>query len=447
MTRSLIDALNRTEALNLAQSILEDITVEAMSVGLESGWNWFVHFALMGLQLKFERGALPQVLLDLDRLLQLLNQQPPNPLVSASKILFLCFLNVILATDRKIMSVFMTLPKALQELKQAIDACEVSQATLGATILGEFVFLLHSIPFAGEPGQSVRRIAELLSGLEEDFLSLPGHLQFVRVSDAKLICRLLEIFAKRQQFAPYAQLQASIAALQQDLSQSQSVLADTLEMSLSGFKMCIELEFGSISQVANIERPNADAEFAKKFREFVLSFTAHALIGKLGVAKVVSFYDKKLSATKDVDLSCLLHLNKLLAKRSTEEFGPALSGAIQNLHLPHLQLLFQILQVVEMQTLGVPAHHIREALIAARGLADRLPSREPMLICWLDLLQGEYFEPIDFEASIAHYSAAFNTAKAQLGHQRLTKLAASKLAKIHQTIGDDSQSQFWASQL
>ncbi len=447
MTRSLIDALNRTEAMNLAQSILEDITVEAISVGNDSGWNWFVHFALMGLQLKFERGALPQVLLDLDRLLQLISQQQPsNPLIFASKILFLCFLNVILATDRKIMSVFMTLPKALQELRQALDEIVVNQETFGAIILGEFTCLLHSIPFADDQSRPLGRLDELLNGIEDEYLSLPGHLQFVQVSDARLIFKLLHIISSRQQFVPYTQLQASIAALQRELSQSQSFLADTIEMVLAGFKMSIELDVGKISQVAKIDRPNADPEFAKTFRDFILSFTAHTLIGKLGIQKVTSFYDKKLAVTTAVDLSCLLHLNKLLAKRSTEEFGAALQGAVQNLHIPQLQLLFHVLQVVEMRTLGAPAHHIRDVLSAAKGLVDQLSGREPMLLCWLHLLQGEYFEPIDFDASITHYQAAYSTAKEQLGNQRLFKVAAGKLVKIYQMIGDDSAVQYWISQ-
>lgn len=455
MTRSLIDALNRTEALNLAQSILDDITIEALSIGTPEGWNWFVHFALMGLQLKFERGALPQVLVDLDRLLQLIGQQPPGPLTSASKVIFLCFLNVILATDRKIMSVFMTLPKASQELRQALDdlplseeaEAEAKEEVIGAIILGEFVYSLNMLPFSGNLTRSLNRLAGLLTAVQGDILPLPGHLQFASVSDAKLMLSLLQVFHQRQNMVPFSELQVSINSLFKQLSQSKSVLSDTLEMALAGFKMCIDLDFGTISQVGSISRPNADPNYARKFRDFILSFTAHALVGKLGVHKIVTFYDKKLASTADVDLSCLLHLNKLFVKRSTEEFGAVLNDSVQNLHIPQLQLFFAILRVVEMRSKSVAAHHIRDALNSARNLASALPGKEPMLICWLDLLQGEYFEAIDHEAAIGHYRNAFGTAKEQLGHVRLSKLAAGKLSKLFQTLGDDSAAQHWSSQV
>lgn len=450
MTRSLIDALNRTEAINLAKSILDDITLEALNTNSVSGWQWFVHFALMGLQLKFEVGALHQVLVDLDGILQLIDKRALDCCDSSSilstKVLFICFLNLVLASDRKIMSVFMTLPKAAVELRQALNELPINEATLGSAVLGEMVLLIDSLTFGTQLSTCARLEQVLAQETTSPVLTLPGHLQFVSREEAQLIVAVLKLFESRSlggSFESTMQNINSICSQIQTADSCNSALLDNMEMTVSAFKMTVEMEHGTLFQSVDISKPAADPNFAKKFKDFLLLFMGHAIVGRLGIPKVDSFYDRRMKSTKEVDLECLLHLNRLFMHRSTEQYTEALSSAVHNLAIPRLQLFFLILRVTELKRLGAPAHHIRDALFAADGIARNATSVEPILFCWLNLLQGEYHEPIDFNTAIAFYQAAYSVAKEQLSHPRLTKLAGGKLFKLHKMIGEDQQAQLY----
>ena len=111
----------------MAQNIVETISIEALQIQTPSAWNWFLHFSLMNLQLTLgENEMIHQALADTDGLLKIIQNHPCeneewNELLTCSKVLILSFLMIILTADRKILSVFSIIPKASEELRQALN--------------------------------------------------------------------------------------------------------------------------------------------------------------------------------------------------------------------------------------------------------------------------------------------------------------------------------------
>ena len=60
-------------SIQLAQNILETISIEALQMQTPSAWHWFIHFSLMNLQSKLDNEKLlHQVLADIDGILKII---------------------------------------------------------------------------------------------------------------------------------------------------------------------------------------------------------------------------------------------------------------------------------------------------------------------------------------------------------------------------------------
>lgn len=463
----------RTNSIQLAQNILEIISLEALHIKTIPAWNWFLHFSLMNIQLKLDnKTLLHHALAETDNLLKIIQNYSEsfddvdwNILLTCSKVLVLSFLLIILTDDRKILSVFTIIPKAAEELRQALnDLSDINNSnnnndndlpfteiSFGTAFFGESLLLLNSLNFSNSMGIS-SGISNFLNLFQKQKqisqLKLPGQLVFLEFDDFKLFGDFITLLTLRQSpGATFTHLQGEIQRLIGTINSSAKYsvncgFLDNLLMALNSFKSAMDLEAGIITQISPKNGPIGDPVFNKKFRECLLSFTAHQVVGRLGIPKVVAFYDHKINSTAEVDLNSLMFLNKALLTSSTIP-SESLETSSQALQILTNSVAFYLIRAIELKKSAAPAHHIRKVLNTAESLLKSQLYHEPKIECIFHLLQGEFILETDFESARTHLQIAFQLAKDQLANKTLMTLAAKQLAKAFKLTGDDEISAQW----
>lgn len=427
----------------------------------------------MNLQLKLDNKAmLHQALADCDGLLKIIQNYHESlsetdsvwkVLLTCSKVLVLAFLLIILTDERKILSVFTIIPKASDELRQALndlaeinnnDSLPLPEVSIGTAFFAESLLLLNSLNFSNSVGIA-SGISHLLKLFEKQAnhritqLKLPGQLVFLEFEDFKLFGDFITLLTLRQSpGATFTHLQKEIQRLSGTIQAARNSInfsiLDNLLMSLNSFKACLDLEAGIINQVIQKNTNNiGDPVFNKKFRECLLSFTAHQVVGRLGIPKIVAFYDHKINSTSEVDLNNLMFLNKALLTSSTVP-SESLEAASQALQILTNSVTFYLIRAVELKKSHAPAHHIRNVLSTAEGLLKSQMYHEPKIECIFRLLQGEFILETDLELARNHLQMAYQLAKDQLANKTLMAMAANNLAKSYKLTGDDELSAQWS---
>ena len=482
----------RTNSFQLAHNILETICIEALQVQTPAAWQWFLHFSLMNLQSKLDNKLLlHQALSDTDEILKIIQNHQSifdsneewKYLLASSKVLILSFLLLILTNDRKILSVFSILPKAIEELSQAItelNCCiffsdsgfvnnfENYFICLCTAFFAESLILLNSLAFSNSQRIStgIENLLNLFKFVNEknipiSELKLPGHLIFLNFEEFRMLGDFITLLTLRQSpNVTFVSLQKEIERLvgkiksnsSNNIKTPNSSFLNNLLMALNSFKSCLDLESGVINQSNSSKSPIiGDLEFNKKFREFLLSFTAHAVVKRLGVPKVTTFYDHKIKSTLEVDLKNLLILNRLLLLADTNKNSSVSdqSGQIKNISFneienqtQNLQIItnsvsFYLIRAMELQNSNSPAHHVRNCLLTAEEIIKNQLYHEPKLECILNILLGEFHFKTDLELSRNYLQSAFNTAQQQLSNKLLMNLAGRLLMKSFLMTGDE----------
>ena len=440
-----------------------------------SAWNWFIHFSLMNLQSKLDNEKLlHQVLADIDGILKIIqnfmdtlkpeNLNNPWPaLLLQSKILVLSFLLIILTSnDRNILSIFSIIPKAAEELQQASNLLinsdsfmaegEEGEISIGTAFFAESLLLLNSLKFSNssEIATGISNLIKLFERQQAQFpklsqLKLAGNLIFLSFEEFKLFGDFITILTIRQSpGSQFVHLQGEIKRISDSITNSSSnnkPFLDNLSMALVSFKTSLDLEAGIINQISSKSNEFGYEEFNKKFKECILSFTAHQVVSKLGIPKVTAFYDHKIGSTKEIDINNLLILNKALLTSSTDE---ALESNTNSLQILTNSVAFYLIRAVELMKSRAPAHHIRNVLFSASELLKSQMYHEPKLECIYNLLQGEFIMETDLDASRNHFKFAYQIAKDQLGNRNLMSVAAVKMVKSFKMTGDDEFAAQWA---
>lgn len=454
---------------------METISLEALQFQTPSAWNWFIHFSLMNLQWKLgDKAMLHQALADIDGILKIIQSIPLdgpdqewNSLISCSKVLILSFLMIILTDDRKILSVFSIIPKASEELRQALNYLSSEllatstrpEILFGTVFFGESLLLLNSLTFSNSSSiasgiSNLLKLFELQQQIlpKISHLKLPGNLDFLDFEDFKMFGDFITLLTIRQSpGASFKQLQGQIQRLIQTVKSIQSSSADVnstflgnLLMALNCFKSSMDLEAGIVNQISvPKDEIKGDAVFHKKFREYLLSFTAHQVVDRLGVPKVAAFYDLKINSAKEVDLNNLMILNKSLLTSSTGPFSEALENNSHALQILTNSVSFYLIRAIELRRTGSPAHHIRNVLAQAEGLLKSQMYHEPKLDCIYHILQGDFHMETDIISARAHFQTAFHVATNQLANTVLSKMIAAKLHKSFKLTGDDEFCEQW----
>ena len=470
----------RTNSLQLAQNILETISIEALQIQTPSAWNWFIHFSLLNLQSKLDnKKLLHQVLADIDGILKIIQKSidtidldsttssdPWRSLLLQSKILLLSFLLIVLTSnDREILSIFSIIPKAAEELRLSLnllisehfESAEFStnEISISTAFFAESLLLMNSLKFSNsaEISMGISNLLKLFEKQQIHFpkisqLKLAGNLIFLDFEEFKLFGDFITILTIRQSpGAQFLHLQSEIKRLTDTLTiyitnnvVSNKPFIDNLLLSLGSFKASLDLEAGIINQISSKSVAFGDQQFSKKFKECILSFTAHQVVGKLGIPKVVAFYDHKINSTEEVDLNNLLALNKALLTSSTEE---SLETKTHSLQILTNSVSFYLIRAIELMKSFAPAHHVRNVLSPAAELLKSQMYHEPKLDCIYNLLQGEFNFETDMEAARNHLQFAYQIAKIQLGNKTLMDIAAGKLYKSYKKTGDDEIAAQW----
>lgn len=464
----------RTNSSHLAQNILETISIEALQIQTPSAWNWFIHFSLMNLQSKLDNEKLlHQVLADIDGILKIIqshldictiasSSDSSFRLLLQSKVLILSFLLIVLTSnDRKIMSIFSIIPKAAEDLGQFLnllinehqfEASEFDENSIGTAFFAGSLLLMNSLKFSNssEIASGISLLLKLFELQQTHFpkisqLKLAGNLVFLDFEEFKLFGDFITILTIRQSpGAQFSHVKSEIERLTGTISSSNNnnnPFLDNLLMVLSSFKTCLDLEAGIINQISSKSITFGDKEFNKKFKECILSFTAHQVVSKLGIPKVVAFYDHKIGATKEVDTNNLLLLNKALLTSTTDE---VLGANSQSLQILTNSVTFHLIRAIELMKSSVPAHHVRNVLSSAAELLKSQMYHEPKLDCIYNLLQGEFSMETDMETARNHLQYAYQIAMDQLGNRNLMSIAAGKLVKSFKLTGDDEIANQWS---
>lgn len=460
-------------------NVLETISIEALQIQTPSAWNWFIRFSLMNFQSKLDNEKLlHQVLADIDAILKIIQNRmdmftiddstsdPWFKLLLQSKVLILSFLLIILTSnDRKILSIFLIVPKAAEDLGQSLnlliseqyfdpsDPSEANEISIGTAFFACSLLLMNSLKFSNSSGISTG-ISNLLKLFQMQYahfpkisqLKLAGNLVFLNFEEFKLFGDFITILTIRQSpGAQFSHLQSEIKRLTDTITISKpagvNLFLDNLLMALASYKTCLDLEAGIINQISSKSTTLGDQEFNRKFKECILSFTAHQVVGKLGVQKVVAFYDHKISSTKEVDTNNLLALNKALLTLTTDGILEANSQSLQNLTN---STTFHLIRAIELMNSSAPAHHVRNALSSAAELLKSQMYHEPKLDCIYNLLQGEFNLETDMETARNHLQFAYQIAMEQLGNKTLMSIAAGKLVKSFKMTGDDELANQWS---
>jgi hypothetical protein len=463
--------LIRTNSFQLVHNILEKISLETLQMKTISAWNWFLHFSLMNIQLKLDnKTLLHQALADTDNLLKIIQNYSESfdsmewkVLLTCSKVLVLSVLLIILTDDRKILSVFTIIPKAAGELRQALnDLSDINnkdfsftEMSFGTAFFGESLLLLNSLNFSNSMGIS-SGISNFLNLFEKQqlkcqnisLLKLPGQLVFLEFDEFKLFGDFIILLTLRQSSGyTFIHLQGEIQRLIRTVDSSRKFsinyrFLDNLLMVLNSFKSTLDLEAGIITQIVPKNGPIGDSAFNKKFRECLLSFTAHQVVPRLGIPKVVAFYDHKINSTPEVDLNNLMFLNKALLTSSTIP-SESLEAGSQALQILTNSVAFNLIRAIELKRSSAPAHHIRNVLNNAETLLKSQLYHEPKIECIFHLLQGEFILETNYELARNHLQIAFQLAKDQLANKTLMSIAAKQLAKSFKLTGDDEISSQW----
>lgn len=427
----------------------------------------------MNVQLKLDnKTLLHQALADTDNLLKIIQNysesidEPETEwkvLLICSKVLILSFLLIILTDDRQILSIFTIIPKAADELRQSLnDLSDInnndlpfSDISIGTAFFGESLLLLNSLNFSNSIGIS-NGISNFLKLFEKHQLKqhqiyqlkLPGQLVFLEFDDFKLFGDFITLLTLRQSpGATFSHLQGEIQRLIGTINSSNKfsvncVFLDNLLMALNSFKSALDLEASVLTQIVPKTGPVGDAVFNKKFRECLLSFTAHQVVGRLGIPKVAAFYDHKINSTTEVDLNNLMFLNKALLNSSTIP-SESLESSSQALQILTNSVSFYLIRAIELKKLSAPAHHIRKVLSTAESLLKSQLYHEPKIECIFHLLQGEFILETEYELARNHLQIAFHLAKDQLANKTLMNLAAKLLSASFKLTGDDEISLQW----
>ena len=422
----------------------------------------------MNLQLKLgENEMIHQALADTDGLLKIIQNHPCeneewNELLTCSKVLILSFLMIILTADRKILSVFSIIPKASEELRQALNDLSniqnITENLIGTAFFGESLLLLNSLAFSNSSSiaNGISNLLKLFERQQEIFpkisqLKLPGYLTFLHFDEFKIFGDFITLLTLRQSpGASFCQLQEQIQRIIGTLtkSQSNSVFRDNLLMTLNCFKSSLDLEAGIITNISiSKASPIGDLDFNKKFREFLLSFTAHQIVGRLGVPKVVAFYDLKINSTSEVDLSNLMILNKALLTASSVPSVESLEKNSVTLQVLTNSVAFYLIRAIELKRTSAPSHHIRNVLNSAEDLLKSQMYHEPKLDCIYHLLQGEFQMETDITMGRSHLQTAYHVAKDQLANKVLINVAVRQLVKSFKLTGEDEISEQWTKLL
>lgn len=428
----------------------------------------------MNLQLKIDnKNLLHEALADTDALLKIIQKHSESideigemdwkVLLTCSKVLVLSFLLIILTDDRKILSVFTIIPKAAEELRQALnDLSEINnkdlpftEISIGTALFGESLLLLNSLNFSNSIGigNGISHLLKLfdkkqVKKQEISQLKLPGNLVYLEFNDFKLFGDFILLLTLRQSSGVTlkhlkGEIQRLNGTINSKSNNNNSGFLDNLLMSLNSFKSCLDLESGIINQIIPKTGPIGDSVFNKKFRECLLSFTAHQVVNRLGIPKIVAFYDHKINSTAEVDLNNLMFLNKALLTSSTFP-SESLETASQALQILTNSVAFYLIKAIELKKSNSPAHHIRNCLSKAENILKSQIYREPKIDCIFHLLQGEFCLQTDFELARNHLQLAFQIAKDQLENKTLMKIAAKNLAKSFKLTCDDELSIQWS---
>lgn len=433
----------------------------------------------MNLQLKIDdKTLLHQALADIDGILKIiqnyLNSCEGNEewrdLLVCSKVVILSFLLIVLTDDRKILSVFTIIPKAAEELRQALsELAEMkiidhpfSETCIGTALFGESLLLLNSLAFSNSSAiaSGINHLLKLFetqstqSNAQSGPLKLPGHLIFLDFEEFKLFGDFITLLTIRQSpGASFSHLQGEISRLTSTINVNAKTsfnvrFLDNLLMALNSFKASMDLEAGMINQSIATPKngPIGDLAFNKMFRECLLSFTAHQVVGRLGVPKVVAFYDHKINSTSQVDLNNLMFLNRALLTSSTIP-SESLEASSQALQIISNSVAFYLIRAVELKKSAAPAHHIRNALSTADNLLKSQMYHEPKLECIFHLLQGEFLLETELETARTHLQSAYQISKDQLANKAMRSMAAKALEKSFKLTGDDELASKWANLL
>jgi hypothetical protein len=440
----------------------------------------------MSMQLKLGNMAtLHQALADIDGILKIIQNYQSSTsqsgdwsdwtlTLASSKVLIMSFLLIVLTDGRETISVFSIVPKASQELRTALNElkllCSVENITLEShyhisictQFFGESLLLMNSLSFSNssEIADGITNLLNLFKTVSDanvriHDLKLPGHLLFLSFDDFKLFGDFVTLMTMRQ--SPCVSLDSlrnEIQRLNQKIEAtkvsttgiSNGFLA-TLSTALGCFKSCLDLESGVISSDAkgknSLLSPNGNSDFYFKFKEFLLSFTAHFLVKRLGIPKCASFYDLKIASSSEVDLKNLLLLNRSLMIASV---GPtdALESNTQSLQILTNSAAFNLIRAIEMKSNNAPAHQIRNVLLSVEEMIKAQMYHEPMIECILYLLLGEFNMNTDLDLSRQQLQIAFNVAQSRLANKNLMVLAAKNLSRSFSSTGDDEESKKWS---
>jgi hypothetical protein len=455
IVRSLVDALVRTESLGLAHSVLDRMILECLNLGSETGtgasvfdseaWNWCMHFALLSLQLKLEQGTrqLPQVLVDLDELLELIARKQRDyaddsealGLLRASKVLCLSFLVLVLMKEREIVSVFQALPKAVFELNECLADLERGQQAnkaeleLGVCVLGRVLVFVHAVSLGASEAIAMqyKALAAAFAAfqahceeLELPFVRLPGLLIFLSCGELELLLRFCRLVSDRfDASVSFETLMEGIDRVQAELkANAASPFAEPLSVSADAFRRSIELS--STRAVGHFPQT-----VPSKMHEVLLLLTAHGLMPRFGREKVSSFYEQKRTSFVAVDTRAFVAMNRAMVSDGKDMEGAL---ACDDLRLDWSMAQCHLCIAVSLHQGASPAHVIRPHLDSALELVSRLS--DPQLAAAAHLLKAEFESSTDLDAALDHAQKAAFLSAHRLGNSKWTEIASDLIGKL-----------------
>lgn len=438
IVRALVDALVRTEALNLAHSVVDRMILDCLKTAPvteaveQSVWQWCVHFSMISLQMKLERGSssLQQVLTDLDQLLHLIQGKISAAVCGSryqhdlqeSLVLFLCVLVMVLMRERSIESVYRTLPAAISELRTAAKSVQHS----GLLILSSMLLYLHSTAMgdfaAMTEDLAAMRAASTVFSADASlavlpFIRLPGHLIYVSAAELQLLVQFLGLLHMRLDASvPHAELSESLGQLEAQLpGESEGAFMRELRVAVDAFRRCVGL-----ATSGPVER--FPQTVPSRMHEMLLLLTAHGLFGRFGREKVAQFYAQKMGGFGAVDSRAFMQLNASLATGAVAECDAAVMDASWMGALQH------VAEAVRLQAQGAPAHQQRAHLDAAQGAG----TCDPQLGAAVHLLRAELASATDRAGAAQEARHARDICVGRLGNGRWADAAARLLAVLEE---------------